>query len=494
MWFVHRFFRTDDYAPLKRRRPPLESFLKDGGPWTDLPRGDSQQHNKLIKAAMAKVRATIIQDTIDEMVAVALTEMVDNRAAERVRALAARWRNNVKPRANVKKEDELNALIASYEAESSSDDDDGLGDSSVTSNGWDMGCDVSFIKLAAPKDPMGPPLRNRHQAPPVSNAPGRSPSMKPMVVGNWGDGASAAHRPERVSKVQPMIVGAWGNGGVNSSGGAGAGGGGGGVTARGAATDAEGSGGVVIAATSAAPEQPRLGRAESVSRMRGSRPIPLDQLKRIMRGTTPELMRSEFNKLKLNRPPPELLPPACRSLVANVAIFPFPHTRVGVGKDKFINASYIRSADGFPSRYIATQVPVVPGGGGGFAGKMPTVGVFWEMVLEHLCPAIVLLDPSGAPFWPVEVGGAWAHDVGGVSVSSRLVTPSAGYTAIVLELQSADMGTHRVTLFVLDKWDARDDGDLSALIALSNAVRVATKSNLGAPVVYVVPQLSAFLL
>jgi len=267
-----------------------------------------------------------------------------------------------------------------------------------------------------------------------------------------------------------MIAGVWGGNDAKSgdgrvkSGGAGAG--------AGAA--------VVVAPASRAPDEPRLGRAESISRVRGSRPIPLDQLKNIVRGMTAESILPEFNKLRLNRPPPELLPVACRSLVANVAVFPFPHTRVGVGKDKFINASYIRGADGFPSRYIATQAPVVPGS---MADKLPTVAVFWEMVLEHLCPAVVLLDTSGAPFWPLEVGEVQVHGAGGVSVTSRAVTSSGSHTAIALELQSVDMGTHKVMLFVLDRWN----DDLPALVALSTAVRLVAKSNLGAPVVCVVP-------
>eukprot|EP00038_Savillea_parva_P006589 m.164677 g.164677 ORF g.164677 m.164677 type:complete len:633 (-) comp12455_c0_seq1:33-1931(-) len=470
-------FRTDDYAPLKRRRPPVRKFLTDGGAWTKLPRGDMHRHAKVIKAALAKVRATVMHDVLDDALTLALAEYSaspqhsrdEQQAAARLRDMASRWQKKAGLNQKTTRRDEVNAMIASCEAEDSSDDD-GHGASE-----WDMGCEVSFLKLAPAAEPKKRQRQaSEHPTKRLPNDPRSRPAIQPSTFGNWSDAPApsdhdaAAGRPAPASKkaFTPMTFGSWGGGG-----------------------DGDAAGGDVPSSVSepgddepgVAAESQLITPAVSIARVAGSRPVPLGDLKQTVREMTLGSIRSEFDSIDLNRPPTSLLPASARGLTANHRLFPLPHSRVKGADGQYINASYIRGADGYPSKYIATQVPVIPGGGD--FGKFPTVNLFWDMVFEHRSTALVLLDDDVAPFWPVELSTPRSY--GGVEVTALAMDPHENYTATTLSVARPGGGPkHRVTLFEFRRWDdAMGTASVTALLELSNAVAAVIKRVPSAPMV-----------
>mmetsp|Transcript_4920 Transcript_4920/g.12740 ORF Transcript_4920/g.12740 Transcript_4920/m.12740 type:complete len:603 (+) Transcript_4920:145-1953(+) len=437
-------FRTDDYAPLKKRRPQLKAFLNDGGEWTKLPRGDRSRGRNVIKAAMAKIRANVIHDVLDEALTLALKDFSDSaqesreqeRAAERMRAIAARWKDNVDHK--TQRHAELTKMIASYEAEDSSEDE-GASESGAQ---WDMGCEVSFMKMM-PRDRRRRPSKRTARLPSDPHFNQR-PRVQPATFGDWSEPGSskAAAAPSGIlHKPAPMTHGNWGAG------------------AKGGAAGSKGP---------------------SVARVEGSRPIALNELKRFTRKMTLETIRPEFESIALNSPKRKTLNPAVHGLTANLDIFPFPHSRVKFDGGTYINASFIRGADGFPSKYIATQLPVAPGTAG--FGKLPSVNAFWEMVNEHRCLALVVLDAEAAPFWPVELEKPAAF--GAIDITTLEVSTHDDYTTTAVRLNKggADFYT---TVFEFRRWDDSFSSEgISAIIELSNAVRKIAEGAPPGPIVF----------
>lgn len=450
-----RHFKTEDYAPLKKKRQPLQVYLTDGGEWTSLPRGDGDKEKKMVKAALAKIRATVIHDVLDEALDLALADFGraaqqsrgEERKAERLRAQAARFRQNVDHK--TQKHQEVSAMIASYEAEDSSDNEDGAD--------WNMGCEVSFMKMA----PAGAAKRQRkasQRTKRLPNDPHNRPAVQPSTFGNWGDSGGApagAGAAKPGSTVNPITFGSW-------------------------AGDGPPPGGANPAA--APTEAPKKGGA--IRRVPGTNRVGLSALKQLTRSMTPETIRPEFDKIPLNRPNPKMLNASAHALTANVNIFPFPHSRVKAAKGQYINASYIRGADGFPSKYIATQVPVIPGGGG-FGQKLPTVNLFWEMILEHRSAVIVLLDESATPFWPIELNKPKMF--GSVQVTAHNMVPGEDFTTITLSLKAKGSTTqHHATMFEFQRWNDQLNNDMvSALLELSNSVEVKAKESATTPIVMI---------
>jgi protein tyrosine phosphatase len=179
-----------------------------------------------------------------------------------------------------------------------------------------------------------------------------------------------------------------------------------------------------------------------------------------------------------------MLNAAAHALTANLQLFPFPHSRVKGPKGLYINASYIRGADGFPSKYIGTQVPVVPGSGG-FGQKLPSVNLFWEMVLDHRSTVLVTLDESGAPFWPVELSKPSKY--GALEVTATKMVPNDDYTAISLEIaRPGGSQAHHATLFEFHRWSKTMTNDgVSALLELSSAIGAATKESPSTPIIMI---------
>ncbi|KAL6010690.1 tyrosine protein phosphatase 1 [Asimina triloba] len=101
----------------------------------------------------------------------------------------------------------------------------------------------------------------------------------------------------------------------------------------------------------------------------------------------PSLSRSAEALLRSARPPQEEAPEPERNC-SRIRPTPVDDTRVVLNSKKdqhslgtdYINASFIKSADGSLSQYIATQGPLPS-----------TFEDFWEMVIQYHCPVIVML-------------------------------------------------------------------------------------------------------
>ena len=118
-------------------------------------------------------------------------------------------------------------------------------------------------------------------------------------------------------------------------------------------------------------------------------------------------------------------------------MLPNPKTRVvlqvdGSGPDSsYINANYIRSADGQnPRQYIAAMGP-----------KPETVGAFWRMISENKVQAVLMVTgllekgtEKCVRYWPAELGSGNKLTFDGIGVESISTTDFPGGTKTELKM------------------------------------------------------------
>lgn len=124
-------------------------------------------------------------------------------------------------------------------------------------------------------------------------------------------------------------------------------------------------------------------------------------------------------------------------------ICPYDHTRVMVGRDGYINASYIRTSVS-KLRYIATQAPVP----NSFAD-------FWRVVFDHRVPVLVMLTALATQGGHVKSHKYWGvgqyGDVEIVSVEEELFDAEEYLTVRHITLRRGNL-THKLAQMQYTRW------------------------------------------
>jgi hypothetical protein len=135
----------------------------------------------------------------------------------------------------------------------------------------------------------------------------------------------------------------------------------------------------------------------------GSTNLSLVGLRQKTRGMTPETITPEFRQIPNRLVPVGKLPQGAKVFTRNLRYIPWPETVVKVNMKEnaagtsYMNASYVKGANGQPKRFIVTQAP--QSGRHAAQGKGRTIDTLWSMIYDHKCPAVVMIEGS-QPYIP----------------------------------------------------------------------------------------------
>ena len=164
-----------------------------------------------------------------------------------------------------------------------------------------------------------------------------------------------------------------------------------------------------------------------------------------------------YETLDQNHVGVDRIPDGCGRLNRYSNVLPNPRSRVRlkqVGSDErsgYINANFIRSFDGAPRRYIATQGPLPE-----------TVMAFWRLVWEKDSRAIVMVTglvekgtPKCARYWPKALYnpelGVGDVDFGDINVRIHAGFRREGFVTTKFHVRKGDE-TREIWHFMFDSW------------------------------------------